>query len=108
MSSSPVFNDCDDSIWHGKRGDGASFVDYSGVDDEYFVCSLAVSSWAEEYSGECMEAHFIRDDWIVVGFYVGSESCFAVFSEVEFATKDNLPGRVFVGNPGCCWDAVEP
>ena len=106
MLSSPVFNDRDDSIWHGKRGDGASFFEYSGVDVEYFVCSLAVSSWAEEYSAECSEAHCVCDGWVVMVFDVGSEGCCAMFVEIEFTTKDIFPGRVFVRNRSCYWDAV--
>ena len=83
MSSSPVFNNCDDSIWHGKRGDGVSLFYYSGVDVEYFVCSLAVSSWAKEYSGECAETHCVCAGWIVMGFDVGSEGCLQCFLKLS-------------------------
>ncbi len=52
MASSPVFNDSNDPIWHGERGNGAGFLDYACINIEYLVCALAVASQAEEYSWE--------------------------------------------------------
>ena len=109
MSSSPVFDNGNDSIGDGEGGNGARVVHYySGVDVKYFVCALAVSGWAKEYSWECAGAHCVCDGWIVMSFDVGSKGCFVMFFEVEFATKDNLPRGVLVGYPGCGWDAIEP
>ncbi len=108
MVSSPVFDDGDDPIWHGEGGNGAGFLDYACINIEYLVCALAVASWAEEYSWERSGAHCIRDGWVVVGFDVGAKGGFAVFLEVEFAAKDDLPRGVLVGYPGGFWEAIEP
>ncbi len=108
MALSPVFNDGNDPIWHGEGGNGAGFIDYACINIEYLVCALAVASRAKEYSWEHLGVHCICDGRIVMGFDVGAEDGFAVFLEVEFAAKDNLPRGVLVGYPGGCWEAIEP
>jgi hypothetical protein len=108
MASSPVFDDGNDPIWRGEGGNGAGFLDYACINIKYFVCALAVASQAEEYSWERLGAHCICDGRIVMGFNVGAEGGFAVFLEVKFMAKDNLPRGVLVGYPGGCWEAIEP
>ncbi len=108
MALSPVFDDGNDPIWHGEGGDGVGFLDYACINIEYLVCALVVASWAEEYSWERLGAHCIHDGWIVAGFEVGAEGGFAVFLEVKFAAKDDLPRGVLVRYPGGCWEAIEP
>jgi hypothetical protein len=108
MVSSLVLDDGDDPIWHGEGGNGAGFLDYACINIEYLVCALAVASWAEEYSWEHSGAHCIRDGQIIVGFNIRDKGGFAVFLEVEFAAKDNLPRGVLVGYPSGCWEAIEP
>jgi hypothetical protein len=108
MVSSPVFDDGDDSIWHGEGGYGVGFLDYACINIKYLVCALAVASQAKEYSWERLGAHCFRDGWVVVGFDVGAEGGFAVFLEVKFVAEEDLPRGVLVGYPGSCWEAIEP
>ncbi len=91
-----------------RGGDGAGLFDYTRINVEYLLCALAIASQTKEYSGERAGAHSICDSWIGVGFNVGAEGGLTVFLEVEFATKDNLPGGVLVGYPGGCWEAIKP
>ena len=51
VPSSPVFGNCDDSIWHRKGGDSSGFLDYSGVDVEYCVCALSIPVGPRNISG---------------------------------------------------------
>ena len=46
------------------------------------MCALAVPGWAEEYSWECAEAHYVCYSWVVMGFNVGDKNGDAVFVEV--------------------------
>ena len=108
MSSSPVFCDGNDSVWHGKGGNGARFLDYSGVDAKYFACALSITSWVKEYAWERAGAHCVCDGWIIMGFDLESEGCFTVFFKVKFATKDKILRGVFDGYLCGCWDTVEP
>jgi hypothetical protein len=108
VASSPIVDNFDDPIRHGKGSDQTGFFNNTRVDVQYLVCALALASGTKEYARERAKVHGVSYSGVIVGFNVGSKGGLAVFCEIDFTAEDNLVGGVLVGYPGGRWEAIKP